>query len=301
MTKGFTLLALGNKKYGYWARNMAASIKHFTPDAKIQLIHDGQATAGIPIPDHYGSIPLYDDIAVMDAKHYTLDGRFAPGYAKTNLDLYFTYDHTIYLDVDGVCICDVGDLHDKCSSNPFGSHVWGSGKLEDKTFGNAMYWADAPEIWEHWRLSDDAVLPFVNTSFLSSTPHKTARTVWREVHKAIENPLPLNKMRELWGKGNQPDELYFNVGFAKAQHDPLIKGLQHPIYFRPYTVYGKPDKLPKLQEQYYFIGLWGGQRFNHKSLYEHYDRVMREVWAAVGVTHAHKTQQLMRAKFVETH
>lgn len=277
---------------------MAASIKHYAPNARIHLLHDRKATAGILLDEPYGPKMLFDGHTIMDPSDYTLDGKFAPGYAKTNLYDYMPFDHTIYLDVDGCAIKDVSPLFDEYATQDFASHVWGHGTLEQKSFGDLMYWADAEPIWEHYGLPEDAKLPFLNTSFLSVIKGAKSKKIYESIQAAIADRMPLTKMRELWGKGNQPDELYYNVGLAMQQYNPAIEGKEKPIYFRPYLESGEGVGLDKLREQYYFLGLWGGTRFNHRSVLSYYDGVLRQAWAAVKQTHQHKTGQLMRKKFV---
>lgn len=297
MTKGFTLLAIGQKEYGYWARNMAASIKA-NSDVQIQLIHDGKATKHLHFDEPFGNQYLFDTITHIPADLYTDHGQFSPGKAKIHLYDLLAFDHSIYLDVDGCCIGDISGLFDICTK-PIVSHVWGYGTLQDKTFGDLMYWADAEPLWQHFHIPADARLPFLNTSFISVRKGDEAETIYRTAQQCLDNPMPLAAMRELWGKGNQPDELYFNTAMALLNYEPHIEGFD-PIYFRPYREYGAAVPLDTIKQQHYFIGLWGGQRFNHQSVERYYDGVMRNVWSQVGQTNVHKTGNLMRKKFVET-
>lgn len=299
MTKGFTILALGAKEYGFWARNMAASLKYFNPECKVQLIHDGQATKDIPLPDHYGNIPMYDEITIMPESLYLDNGRFSPGKAKIHLYDLFAFDHTIYLDVDGCAVREVDELFDICEPKPVVSQVWDYGKLEDKTFGDLMYWADAAPIWNHYKLPSDARLPFLNTSFMSVVRGRESEAIYRKAQACIANPMPLSAMRELWGKGNQPDELYTNVAMAMLDYEPHVEGFT-PVYFRTRTFQGDQLNLADVQSKHWFLGLWGGARMNHHSILTYYDGIMRKVWAKVGQTHVHKTQNLMKRKFVQT-
>lgn len=303
MDKGFTLLAIGRKEYGFWARSMAASIKHYSPDVKVQLIHDGEATRDIRLDEKWNyvdDIKLFDVVTTIKQEHYTEAGRLAPGKAKIFLYDYLHFDHSIYLDVDGCCFADVSGLFEITKNKALVSQVWGYGKREDKTYGDLMFWADAEPIWQHFGLNDDAEIPFLNTSFISVVKSLEAHNLYDTAQRAISNPLPIDQMREQWGKGNQPDELYFNVAMALNDYRPSIEGFD-PVYFRPYRMYGQPVPLAELQQKYYFLGLWGGRRFNHKSVNDYYDGIMRKVWASVGQTHVHKTHNLMKYKFVETH
>lgn len=279
---------------------MAASIKHHSPNVQIQLIHDGQATKHLHFSEPYGSQYLFDIVTDIRTDTYHDNGQFSPGKAKIHLYEYMAFDHSIYLDVDGCCIADIEPLFDLCKDKPVVSHVWGYGRLEDKTFGDLMYWADAKPLWQHFGIPTDARLPFLNTSFISVVKGKESQKIYQTAQDCLANPMPLTAMRELWGKGNQPDELYFNTAMALLGYEPHIEGFD-PIYFRPYREYGQAVPFSKLQAQHWFIGLWGGQRFNHQSVERYYDAVMRNVWAAVGQTNVHKTGNLMRKKFVETH
>ena len=133
MTKGFLLLALGAPEYGQWARNMAASIKYHN-DLPITLVHDGRAITGIQL-DEVIRHRLFDTIKVMDVADYQLNGRFAPGFAKTNLYKYTDYERTIYVDVDGLCVNNVDTLLEKAEGMPFCSHVWNYGHKGDTSWG----------------------------------------------------------------------------------------------------------------------------------------------------------------------
>lgn len=301
MDKGITLLVLGDPAYGLWARNMAASIKYYSPDIPIQVIYGGNAMKGVNAAEYFRGLRLYDELTPMDFSDYYVDGRFEPGYAKTNMFKYLAFEHSIYIDVDGVCIKPIDELFEVMGDKPFASHVWGYGTINDKSFGDLMYWADAPEIWEHYGLSRDARLPFLNTSLMSWNNSEFGEILADQVQKNIANPLPLSQMRELWGKGNQPDELYYNVALAQLDYDPAVEGCEKPIYFRTHAMSGKAEGLEVIREKHYFIGLWGGNRFNHRSCYSYYDGVLRKVWASEGITHSQKAHNLMSKKFVLNH
>lgn len=296
---GIILLAIGVREYGQWARNMAMSCKYHNPNLPITLVHDTKATRGIDLSEKYDNKPLFDKVKVIKDHDYLLPYRqkmrLAPGYAKTNIYKYSDYERTIYLDVDGLCVNPLDELIEYSKTRPLTSHVWDYGKYGDKDWGIIMMWAKPDVVWRHFGLKVDDVYPFMNSSLLIFDKQgEEAFIVASDLMK--KNPLPLIDFEQQWGKGNQPDELFFNAACAKLKFDPGLK--RHPIYFQPRKI-RKRLEIKDLKD-YWFLGCWGDKDMNHHSVYKMYDILMSEIAAKGSLNGYNKASQLMKTKFIKT-
>ena len=102
MDKGILLIALG-KHYNKLAYNMAKSIKRFS-DIPIAVITDDKEEF---LLDAF-------DIIIEPKLHDYLEGyAFNPFKFKTYIYDYTPFEHTIYLDVDGIALKDLTPLLEK--------------------------------------------------------------------------------------------------------------------------------------------------------------------------------------------
>lgn len=293
---GVQLLAIGNVEYGLWARNMAVSIRYHSPNIPITLVYEPRTARKINLRQMYRDRRLFSDLKHIDPKHAYVDGKLAPGVAKTYLNQYTTYDTTIYCDVDGIALRPLQTLLDHSGGKPFASHTWDYGTQTDGAWGAKMIWSTPENIWAHFGLKANARYPFINSSLMVYT--KEGGAVFAEANRMItQRPMPPKLHRMKWGKGNQPDELYFNAACAALDVDPSL-GIQ-PLYSNsmrtnmPVTEAGLAG--------YYFMSFWGVQALHHATAYRVYDARMKQYFNADGVEHTAKSHTLMRAKFIKTH
>ena len=244
---GVTLLALG-RPYGYWAYNMAMSLRVHCPNMPIQLIHDQDAISDI-------NTDLFDEKTAIKDEDCRTNGKINPSLAKLSLYKYIKFKFTLYLDVDGIVIRDIGELCDSFKGIDFATQIVGQAVKGQKDFPEMM-WAETDQVFEKYNLPENAILPATNSSFMWIKKSRKAAKIFRDALKFYNDPIYPLKIK--WGFTNaQPDELYLNaslalngfedvgqIGFFRTSHDPIA------------TV----DDIYK----HYFIGLWGDKRMNQR-------------------------------------
>lgn len=302
MTQGITLIAIGRYGYLQWAINMAASLKHHTPGAPVQLICSRALLPDAQLSQsRYG---LFDILTPVDDDSFMQDGRLFPAKLKTDFYKSLAFDETIYLDVDGCTIKDITPLFS--TGAPFATDVQGTYQLTHGEHFNQMKWARPDVVWFHFGLNALATLPAINSSFMFIRKSAVCEKLFSLAHEQLmRNPLRPEQFWHPWGntrktKINQPDELYFNVALAQLniipQHIPAI-------HFRMANESGPPVPVEQLAQNHYGIGLFGELRTNHQSLREHYNKHMRQVWQQVignrtGEPFSAKCEILSQSKFV---
>lgn len=290
-TKGVLLMAFGKPAYAKMAMNMAASIKYHAPHIHITLVHDGVATC---LPDWAWRFfdaqqsihkeHLYDNIGTKEEK-------MNPGKAKVNIYKYLPYDHTLYLDADGAALKSVDALMATCiaSGSPYLTQVVGWHSIDKGRDFKEMQWAWADNIWEHYALAADAIMPAINSSFAYIRKGPEAEAFYNQIEKNLENPIPLDKLRMPWG-GSQPDELYTNIALAQTGIKCDIG--YHPVYFN-ITI---ERNWQHVNDNYDILGIFGGVGFTHASVLQYYDRLMHKYMKGYGIQHEAKSHLLMKDK-----
>lgn len=294
MTKGITLVAVGNYGYLQWANNMAVSLRYHSPQVPIQLITSKKLE-----PDAH-VLGLYNIITVLPDEDFTdCDGRLFPAKLKTALYHHLVFDETIYLDVDGCIIRDITPLFE--TKSDFAADVQGVYDLTQGEYFHAMKWARPDVTWFHFGLRPFDRLPAINSSFLFLRRSDLCEALYEKAYELLlTNPLRIENHMNVWGikrktKNQQPDELYMNVALAM-----LKIPVQHisAIHFRLRTETGDYLPIEKISENYYGIGLFGELRSNHLSLQQHYNQQMKKMWKAVtGTTFYNKCELLANSKF----
>ena len=105
-SQGYQLIATGPEKYLALAANCAASIKHWDPNRKIQLLTDASAEQ---LTQYDG---LFDDITL-----YTPDSEFLGPMIKLKMFDYAIYDETMFVDADCLFLkVDIDNYWDKLSA-----------------------------------------------------------------------------------------------------------------------------------------------------------------------------------------
>jgi alpha-N-acetylglucosamine transferase len=255
--KGIVLLAIGKKEYGRMAYNMALSLKYHS-NIPVQLVCERQTIEGL-------DLKFFDIITEIDSQD-CWDKKFEPGKAKLSIHKYLHFDESIYLDVDGVCVKPIDPLFDECEETgqyfltQYKTHIEGV-----KPDYKQMLWAWPKDIWEHYKLKEDAKLPATNSSFMYMKKGEELNKFFTQCLDNFNNPV---QQRLVWGN-SRPDELYLNV--AMAQFDILGKLKEnYPIYFNGH--YNK--NLKEDIKNYYVLGLFGIRRHTHNSLFEYADILM---------------------------
>lgn len=282
-TEGIVLMAFGKRAYYRMAYNMAMSIKYHSPDMRVALI-----TQGEPLLSPH-ELNCFTNIVQMD-KDDAYDGdKLNPGKAKTRIYPYLPFDHNIYLDVDGVAFQSLAPLMQKCRDNGsyYLTQVVGYHDISKGRDFKEMQWAWADDIWQHFGLLDNDILPAINSSFSYIRKGDEAELLFALIADNFD--YPMEKLRMPWGS-TQPDELYTNVALAQLKVSCDI-GF-HPVFFST----GIVRNWTEIKSNHFVLGIFGGVGFSHSSVTDMYDRIMFKVMATFGKSHQYKSHILMRDK-----
>lgn len=249
---------------------MACSIRSVC-DLPIHLAHDLKSIEGI-------------DLSVFCS---TKEHDFSKDFCFEKIDLFekSPFEETLYLDVDGVCLNDLGCLMDILKGCDIWIQPMGTGSKSD----NITYtWASNDVVWDRFKLKEDSLFTTTQTSLIYFT--KNAEKFFLKLKENYKNRLDNSEYREMWGKSKQhPDELYYSVtlnqlGISLADHKP--------VFF--------PEKLEKvsvIERDYHILSMYGG--INVKPYAKQlYDRIMQKVLNAKGLNHLYKAYDLYKNKFI---
>lgn len=299
-TMGIMLMAFGKPQYAQMAYNMAFSIKAHTPDVKIQIVYDKECLGGLMEYERW-VFDVFTELKKADLTD-SKTGKFSPGKAKTRMDEYAAFDRTIYLDVDGICLKDITPLLDHCKTlngyfyaqsanwwEPTAKVPTHNLKRDGLSFP-AMQWALPEKIWQVHKLSEEAEVTAINSSFAMFRKGKECSEFFEQVRDNIDNGLKPGEFSLLWG-GTYPDELAFNIACAQKRVDPSA-GI-NPVWFQ----FGKPLRdIDRMTENFSFLGLYGGRGSTHMSAWEYYDRLLHKMHRERGFMHKYKSQFLIKVK-----
>jgi predicted transcriptional regulator len=282
MTKGIFIQAFGKRGYGFAAVNLAMSIKFYSPNLPITIAFDEGVLKQVPEAYH-----KFFDVMIQIKKPDD------PGRAKTSIYPYLQYDYNLFLDVDSLCLKDINPLFDELINNGgnYYCHIVGEHTIDKGRDFNAMQWAWADDIWEHYKLPQDAVLPATNSSIQFIKKCKESKALFEQINKNFSNPIPLDKLRMQWGN-TQPDELYLNVALCQLKIDATAN--ENMMFFG-----GHLDKRTnsELKEQFYFLSIYGGRGFTRARYTEFYDSIMhKEICRNFNMPHQFKVMYIMNDK-----
>lgn len=291
MTQGIALLCINNPHYGYFAANMALSLKAVNKDIPIQIIHEPHALSYLK-PEY---LRLFDEFTRIDTDDILLNGKISPAKAKLSLYKYFAFDETIYFDVDGLAIKDLSGLFEDCKELDFATQVHGKASIHEDEFKQNQ-WADMNTVREYYPFPSDATIPATNTSFFYVRKSVFAATVFERALENISQPIPLDRIKT-WGAG-QPDELYMNITLAQLGYIPELQN-PHPVYLRSRKAHGENATLEQLKNNHYAIGVYGDYNYNHHSVINFY-KSLHKVYSLTVLDRMpeYKLEPLMQHKWV---
>lgn len=248
-SKGILLLSFGKPQYGMMAYQLAMSIKYHSPSIPIHLITDQSAVSKLRT------------MAYFDTVEY-IETPIDPAQVKIDLYDRLPFDHTLFMDVDGLCLSEMDSLFVKmmASDKPFQCFVHAYYSEADPPDLPLMVWAKRDTIWEHYKLNGET-LPATQSSFLYIRKGEMCERIYRTMQANYRNRIPLDKLKYKWG-GGQPDELYLNVTLAQLGYDPHVDNV---IYFANEQTL-KPHQL---KHQYKILSLFGTSS-NVKKIYENF-------------------------------
>lgn len=285
MTRGILLIAFGHSSYGKWAFNMAHSIKQHS-SFPVTLVTDAtdNTMAGV-------------DLSIFDKVSYQVFNRKENGSvdaaaAKIRMGDFSSYDQTIYLDVDGICLKDITNLFDRIFLDcHVYSQVLGKGGKEDSI--SYSLWASNETIWSHYNLKPDAVMPAVQSSIVAFDKSKESEQFFKALKENYTNKIPDDMLQSAWGESkSQPDELYFNVTFAQLGLIP-DESIQPILFPKEHT-----NKLSEINEKYWILSMWGARDMARPFAKDYYDRLMHKCMSEQGRAHYYKCHDLYKHKFL---
>lgn len=250
---GVLLISIGHQSYARWAKNMAISIRAYSPDVPIHVLTDGNFTYG----------EFVDKIIQMDRSDYTTEtGKLFPAKAKLSMYKYSEFDRTIYLDVDGILIKDLTPLFDL--SGYFQIQVNGISTFDFDNL-DASLWVKIEKIFEKFNLPEDTKVPGTNSSFQFFIKSPEAERLYTlALDNLVNHAFELKELRYSWGHSKtQPDELYMNIALAQVG---LVPDMKPVLYLRRRGSGGQRITWDSLVANYYIIGCWGDESYNHHEI-----------------------------------
>ena len=249
MDKGVLLIALG-QHYTQLAYNMAKSIKRFS-DVKIAVITDNTDTS---------LLEAFDVVIEPKTIDYVEGYAFNPFKFKTYIYDYTPFEHTIYLDVDGIALKDITVLF---------NHDFKIQEVAKYNYENAhtcdMVWVKKAglrlnDVYDAYNLAHNTKYPEYNSSIIVFKKNEK-----NEVYFDLAKKLYMD--RKLAFKpigGLYPDELAWNLASAKLRH--YSDDTSKPIYF---FWENRNMTATEVKDNYYILGMAGGyHKTKLKSLYE---------------------------------
>lgn len=288
MTRGIFIVAFGKPGYGFAAWNLAFSLKKFSPEIPITLFAQPETISQLS-PERQ---IVFDDISFIPNN---LLYPFDPGRLKLNLYEYLPYDINLYLDVDALALRDITPAFDdfEKSGKYFATQINAKETLAHRHADESIFWAKAEDIYEHFNLPEDAVLPSTNSSWQFIKKGDEAKRFFERVRENHENPLPLSKQTVQWG-GTQPDELYINVTMAQlGWHEP-----KSIMFFGRY-ISKEYQTFEIITKAFPLLSIFGGQKITRKIYLDWYDRLMQQYCRESGIEglrHDYKTHYINRDK-----
>lgn len=258
MEKGILLIAFGKPAYAYMAENMARSIKHHSPNVKVALASDGV--------HNYCRDKSFFDTIIPFKPHKDA------GHAKLQMFDLSPFDHTLYLDVDGMVLKDIEPLLDHCIADgrPVIADTNNEGGITDKI--NYAHWATNINAWAWFEIPLDGRFQSTQTSslYFNKKSKPLQELIERKKHypkKYLANP---------WG-GATPDELIVSGCCAALGWDIAMdkKTIGSPVFFGFRIVPDVKDK--NIHERGYVLSMYGNDRLVKLRYREMYDRLMHKI------------------------
>ena len=224
---------------------------------------------------------------------------------KVSLYKYLPFKNNLYLDVDAICLKDIQPLIDDLVSTKrhYISHCVGYHTIGLGRDIPSMQWAWADDIWEHFKLENDSILPAINSSLQFIKMGKESNKLFDILRNLYTtNQLPTNRLRMKWGNG-QPDELYMNVSLAMTQYDPSYKneglvggGKSETGFIHFANVRGL--SFQEVTDNYYFQSYYGGRNFTSRFYTEWLDRLMKVMMRKENKIHQFHIDRIIGQKYV---
>jgi hypothetical protein len=258
-SRGVFLMTFGKPQYGWMAYQLGMSLKYYSPSVPIHLLTDQSAISKLN----------QEQMKVFDAVTY-FETPSDPALAKIQMYDHLPFDHTLWLDADGLCMQPIEPLFDTLivEDKPFRCFVHDYYDQHSPEVFPQMYWANKSTIWNHYGFNTER-LPATQSSVLYIRKGEFCQTLYQKMGANYANRILVEQLREKWG-GGQPDELYLNVTLAQLGYDPQMEQV---IYFANDLTL-RPHQA---KDQYYILSLFGPLNYV-KPVYEReYDKVVKSL------------------------
>jgi hypothetical protein len=301
-SEGVVLFAFGKTAYYQAAYNLAYSIKYHSPSVKIALFVEDINKCN----NSTGDINTYvDSINQIESSDLYVNGKLDPAMLKVSIYKYLPFKINLYLDVDAVCLKNIQPLIDDLikTKRHYISHCLGYHTIDLGREIQSMVWAWADDIWEHFKLDPDTILPSINSSIQFIKKCKKSKDLFGVLRILYTtNQLPLKKLKNKWG-GGQPDELYMDVALAMTKYDPsykngnVISGSKSQSGFIHFaSVRGL--SFQEVTDNYYFQSYYGGRNYTSRFYTEWLERLLRVMMKKENKTHQFHIDRIIGNKYV---
>lgn len=301
-TEGVVLFAFGKVGYYHAAYNLAYTIKNYSPNVKIALYVDdiNKCTTST------GDITKYvEQVNQIERSDLYVNGKFDPAMLKVSLYKYLPFKHNLYLDVDAVCLKNIQPLINELigTKRHYISHCVGYHTIDLGRGIPSMQWAWADDIWQHFKLEQDTILPAINSSIQYIRKCQESKELYTVLNLLYNhNQLPTNKLRMKWGNG-QPDELYMNVALAMTKYDPsykndgIVGGGESETGFIHFAN-KRGLSFQEVTDNYYFQSYYGGRNFTARFYTEWLDRMLKVMMSKEKKIHQFHIDRIIGQKYV---
>lgn len=275
MDKGILLLAFGRRGYGFMAYNLSLSIKHHSPNIPIHLIATREVLK--EVTDH----------SVFDSIEWLESVPSDPGLFKAKIGSNLPFEHTLFLDVDALCLQPLEPLFERLISSGvhYATYIHETYNINSPNILPMMFWAYREDIWQHYGFDYKTKFPATQSSIQYIRKCEKTNELYDLFNEAFANPIPLERLRNKWG-GGQPDELYLNVALAKQGELNHIG--QDTIWFG-----NDGSKRPhELNHSHYLLSFFGYRNNIRPMYWEYYDKMLQKMASEKGKRHIFKSHLL---------
>lgn len=283
------LIAFGKRGYGLMAHNLALSLHKHSPNVPIHIFISEDISLNLTRPE------LFASINILPTKAYLNNGgRIDPAKVKTQiytLGRSIGLDKFLYLDVDGLALCDIEPLLQDLNGTTVATEVMGSGGRFDEIAYNL--WAKSERTWSHFGLSETATLCGIQSSWMYFEAGRVCDKMQEYLDYYMEVGIPRDMLQFDWG-GTVPDELLYQGVFAKMGIVPKRTTGKPVIYF------GNRDNVKtesEVKTGYYVLSIYGqgtGKTLTLQRYFAMYERELKQLNAPSQLARIRQDKHLNR-------
>jgi len=281
-------LAFGKRGYGFGAANLAATIRHHTPQSHILLIADPQCLSQLQ-PFHRG---LFTEISVLPADRWMTGAIPDPGKAKCHLRELLPSGPWMFIDADSIVLGDIVPMWNDllASGKVFACETLGSGPPTKEI--EYTPWASPAAIAQRAG-KDGATVYGINTSWMFMAD---AGPFFARVAEIFDGQLwRRDELIHKWGK-SMPDELIYSTACTEMGVDP---SWPRSVFF---GVDYSEKRLSDIADKYAMLTLYGNGRGPRTYVKRRYidmvDPYLAKVYKALGANHIFKAQMVLNDKYL---